>query len=87
MKQRTRAGGSKVARNETLPKSSKIPLASQKIPCSNCGGSLEPVGNRYFIMYKRAHLPQPRTEALVCQHCGWVEGDEVFKALLEERIK
>ncbi len=54
--------------------------------CTNCGGSLEPVANRMFLMYKRARLPQPNPEAFVCVHCGWVEGDAHFQALLEERI-
>ncbi|HEX2916428.1 MAG TPA: hypothetical protein VH186_37050 [Chloroflexia bacterium] len=54
--------------------------------CSNCGGTLEPVSNRLFLMYKRARLPQPKAEAWVCSHCGWVEGDDHFQALLEERI-
>ncbi len=54
--------------------------------CTNCGGALEPVGNRLFMMYKRARLPQPKAEASVCSHCGWVEGDAQFQALLEERI-
>jgi hypothetical protein len=31
-------------------------------------------------------LPQPRDEAWVCNHCGWVEGDDAFQALLQERI-
>jgi hypothetical protein len=54
--------------------------------CSNCGGALEPVGNRLFMMYKRARLPQPKQDAQVCAHCGWVEGDETFRALLEQRL-
>jgi hypothetical protein len=54
--------------------------------CDKCGGELENVGNRLFIIYKRAQLPQPRSEALVCSHCGWVENDEKFQALLLERI-
>jgi len=54
--------------------------------CSQCGNTLEPVGNRLFLMYKRARLPQPRREAWVCLHCGWVEDDSNFQALLQERI-
>ena len=54
--------------------------------CSNCGGSLELVGNRLFMMYKRARLPQPKPAAQVCVHCGWVEGDDAFKGLLEQRL-
>lgn len=54
--------------------------------CANCGGSMEMVANRLFLMYKRARLPQPKAEASVCSHCGWVDGDEHFQALLEERI-
>jgi hypothetical protein len=73
-------------RNETTPKSARINHRPEERLCSNCGGLLEPVGNRLFLMYKRAHLPQPRTEAFVCAHCGWVEGDSQFQALLEERI-
>jgi hypothetical protein len=67
----------------TKSKPGKTPPAN---PCSNCGGSLEPVANRLFIMYKRARLPQPKAGASVCAHCGWVEGDDYFQALLEERI-
>ena len=54
--------------------------------CSNCGGSLEIVGNRMFMMYKRARLPQPKPTAQVCANCGWVEGDDTFRSLLEQRI-
>ena len=64
-----------------------LPKADTKpVTCSNCSGTLELVGNRMFMMYKRAHLPQPRAEAWVCTHCGWVEGDPQFQALLEKRI-
>lgn len=74
-------------RNDTsITKTAKAGQRSEEKVCTNCGGSLELVGNRLFLMYKRAHLPQPRTEALVCGHCGWVEGDAKFQALLEERI-
>lgn len=75
-----------MSRNETTSKTPKTNQRTSEVACNNCGGSLEPVGNRLFLMYKRAHLPQPRTEALVCAHCGWVEGDNQFQALLEERI-
>ena len=84
-----------MARNDTTNPSNTIRGASEKHLkgnvggthlCTNCGGSLEPVANRLFLMYKRARLPQPQAEAWVCVHCGWVEGDEHFQALLEERI-
>lgn len=76
-----------MTRNETsTPKSPRPGHRADELVCTNCGGSLEPVGNRLFLMYKRAHLPQPSTEALVCANCGWVEGDTKFQALLEERI-
>lgn len=73
-------------RNETTTKAARVNHRAEEPICTNCGGSLEPVGNRLFLMYKRAHLPQPRNEAFVCAHCGWVEGDAQFQALLEERI-
>lgn len=86
-----------MARNDVINRSnlttSQTKVASEKgakgltdLTCSNCGGSLEQVGNRMFLMYKRARLPQPQPEAWVCVHCGWVEGDAHFQALLEERI-
>ncbi len=75
-----------MTRSETSAKSSKVNHRVEEPLCSNCGGALEPVGNRLFLMYKRAHLPQPKTDASVCAHCGWVEGDTKFQALLEERI-
>lgn len=74
-----------MSRHELSAKA-KANYAVDELLCTNCGGSLEAVGNRLFMMYKRARLPQPKTEALVCAHCGWVEGDDSFKALLEERI-
>ncbi len=71
----------------TKPVSEKVSKsATPEQICTNCGGGLEPVGNRMFLMYKRARLPQPRPDAVVCVHCGWVEGDAYFQALLEERI-
>ncbi len=71
-----------------VPKTTTNTTTSPAHPtiCTNCGGSLELVANRLFLMYKRARLPQPKAEAWVCAHCGWVEGDEKFQALLEERI-
>lgn len=75
-----------MARNETSFRGNKSTSTPEKANCSNCNGTLELVGNRLFLMYKRARLPQPRTEALICTHCGWVEGDPSFQALLEERI-
>ena len=64
----------------------KADFSGNEAICSNCGGALEPVGNRLFMMYKRAHLPQPKPVAMVCVHCGWVEGDEAFRVLLEQRL-
>lgn len=74
-----------MSRNDS-PAKVRPNYTSNEMVCSNCGGVLEPVGNRLFLMYKRAHLPQPKNEAFVCAHCGWVEGDETFRALLEERL-
>ena len=72
-----------MARNDSTKTSTE---KTAKTLCANCGGSLEAVGNRLFLIYKRARFPQPKPEALVCAHCGWVEGDPHFQALLEERI-
>ena len=73
-------------RNDVLPKGKSPLTAYDTLCCSNCGGSLEPVENRFFLMYKRARLPQPRADAFICQHCGWIEGDDKFKALLQARL-
>ncbi|MEI6046865.1 MAG: hypothetical protein WCS37_21160 [Chloroflexota bacterium] len=76
-----------MTRNESMTtKTTKTNHRVNELLCSNCGSSLEPVGNRLFLMYKRARLPQPSAEASVCAQCGWVEGDAQFQALLEERI-
>jgi hypothetical protein len=79
--------GKAVARNEKSNFSNRRRYTAYVDPiCDKCGGELETVGNRLFIIYKRAQLPQPTETALVCSHCGWVEGDEKFQALLLERI-
>ncbi|MEI7557161.1 hypothetical protein [Candidatus Chlorohelix sp.] len=75
-----------MARNEATIRGSKAGISYDKAHCNNCGSNLEPIGNRLFLMYKRAQLPQPNHEAWVCVHCGWVEGDTAFQALLEDRI-
>jgi hypothetical protein len=76
-----------VARNDVVSPNGKSVSALDKSACCKCNGKLERVGNRHFLIYKRARLPQPSPEALVCQQCGWVEGDERFKTLLEDRIR
>lgn len=77
---RTAAAAARIA--EKSVKTNSNPAA----PCSICGANLEPVGNRLFLIYKRARLPQPKSDASVCSACGWVEGDTSFQALLEERF-
>ena len=55
--------------------------------CDLCGGRLESVGNRRFILYKKAHLPQPHDDALMCHNCGAVYNDRVFEAAVQARAK
>ncbi len=75
-----------MSRNDSTVKVKAEHSGANEAICSNCGGSLELVGNRLFMMYKRARLPQPKPAAQVCVHCGWVEGDDAFKVLLEQRL-
>ncbi len=67
--------------------SGKVPANLDRSLCKQCGGLLNLVGNRRFLLYRRVHLPQPSTQALVCEKCGGVEGDPEFAALLAEFIK
>ncbi len=76
-------------RKKDLPPSTpgKTPTSLDSSLCKHCSGPLNQVGNRRFLLYRRAHLPQPSEQALVCEQCGWVEGDPKFEALLAELIK
>lgn len=80
-----------MARNDTtnrpnLPNRTNFDKTARYTVCPNCAEQMELVGNRLFLIYKRARLPQPKSDAQVCLRCNWVEGDAQFQALIEERM-